>query len=112
MLSVSDALRSETGFPVKTDTIETIALKRGLSLDGDATQAVILSKEFRICVADLCLWLFIAPNVSQGGQSFSLTDAQREELRRRARRIYKSLGMDESGAGAAGATYGYKGEWL
>ena len=106
-----DALLGVTGYPVPRRSVEAIATRRGLDLGSDPSQVVMTSKEFRLCEADMLMWLFRAPNVSQGGQSYNFTDEQRSDFRNRARRIYKDLG-DTGDAAAASIQYGYKGDRL
>lgn len=106
-----DALLGVTGYPIPRRSVEAVALRRGLDLDSSASQGVMISREFRLCEADLLMWLFRAPNVSQGGQSYNFTDEQRKDFRRRAMGIYNSLG-DTGDATGSGIAYGYKGDWL
>lgn len=112
MKSVLEALVAVTGYPIPERTVETAALRRGLSVTGEPTAETVASRAFRLCEADLCMWLYYAPNVSQGGQSYSFTDAQREMYRQRAKAIYKALGEDDSESSTSGVKYGYKGQWL
>lgn len=88
-----------------------MALRRGLDLTAEPTQATMTSTEFRLCEADMLMWLFRAPNVSQGGQSYNFTDEQRRDFRNRAKKIYADLG-DTADAEAASIAYGYKGDRL
>ncbi|MCM1168901.1 MAG: hypothetical protein NC324_03090 [Bacteroides sp.] len=82
---------------------------RGIALDGEATAEVLHGKAFRLASADLLLWIALAPNISQGGQSFSFTDEQRLRLRQQAQAAYDELEPEDE---AAGTVYGYKGDSL
>ena len=104
-----EALLGITGYPVPARTIEAIALRRGLGLDDGADSTTMTSSSFRLCEADLLMWLLRAPNVSQGGQSYNFTDEQRADMRRRAKAIYNEEGEN---AGGAAIAYGYKGAWI
>lgn len=106
-----DALIGVTGYPVPRRSAESIALRRGLDLWAAPTQEMMTSREFRLCEADMLMWLFRAPNVSQGGQSYNFTEEQRRDFRRRAVAIYDSLG-DTGDAAGASIQYGYKGDRL
>ena len=98
-------------YPVPLRTLTAIADKRGLSLTTDATQEMQKSKEYNLAVADLLLWLSIAPDVSQGGQSYSFTDEQRKQFRLRANGLYDKY--DPTGDASERKTiYGYKGDRL
>lgn len=89
-------------------TIEAKALKRGLDLDGDVTDED--KDSLRLAVADLYVWLYFAPNVGQGGQSYSFTDSQREWWKKQALAIYDELEDEE--ASALHGQYGYMGSRL
>ncbi len=103
-----DALIGVTGYPIPRRSVESVALRRGLDLLSAPSQEIMVSTEFRLCEADLLMWLFRAPNVSQGGQSYNFTEEQRKDFRRRANAIYSSLG-DEGDAAGSSIQYGYKG---
>lgn len=106
-----EALTGITGYPVPCNSINAIALRRGLGLDDTASPEEIKSRAFRLCEADMLMWLFRAPNVSQGGQSYNFTDEQRADFRRRATAIYNDCG-DDLDRKANGVQYGYKGTRL
>lgn len=106
-----DALIGITGYPIPRRSAEAVALRRGLVLDAEPSAEVMAGRRFRLCEADLLMWLFRAPNVSQGGQSYNFTDEQRRDFRRRAMRIYNELG-DIGDAVGSGIVYGYKGTSL
>lgn len=107
-MTILESLLAISAYPIPQRTIETVALKRGLDTAAEPTYDIYRDAQYRLATADLMMWLYYAPNVSQGGQSYSLTDAQRAEFRRRAQAIYGELG-DEEGANS-GIKYGYKGE--
>ena len=95
METVLEALKGVNAYPVPLRTLTAIADKRGLSLTTEATQEVQKSKEYNLAVADLLMWLSIAPDVSQGGQSYSFTDEQRKQFRNRANSLYDDLTRQE-----------------
>lgn len=104
-----DALKSVNAYPIPLRTLVETAERRNISLTADATQEELQSKNFRLAKADLLLWLSLAPNISQGGQSFSFTDEQRKDFKRQANAIYEVL---EPNSNAGYATFGYKGDRL
>lgn len=104
-----DALKSVNAYPIPLRTLVETAERRGVELTDEATQERLHSKEFRLAKADLLLWLSLAPNISQGGQSFSFTDEQRKDMRREAQAIFGEL---DPAANAGCVTYGYKGDRL
>lgn len=104
-----DALKSVNAYPIPLRTLVETAERRGVSLTADITQESLLDKAFRLAKADLLLWLSVAPNVTQGGQSFSFTDEQRKDFKRQAYAIYD---VCEPTANAECVSYGYKGDRL
>lgn len=108
MVTIAEALRGLNAYPIPERTLVGIATARGLLLADDATREALRGRAYRLTSADLLVWLSQAPNVSQGGQSYSFTDEQRKALRNQASALYRDLGEDD-GTGAAKATYGYKG---
>lgn len=111
MDTVLDALKGVSAYPVPLRTIAAIADKRGVELTDDATAEVQSGKAFNLAVADILLWLSIAPDVSQGGQSYSFTDEQRKQFRNRANGLYDDFG-ESDGTGQPKPIYGYKGSRL
>lgn len=110
MATVLEALKGVNSYPVPLRTLTKTAEQRGLTLTGTATQEVLRGRAYNLAVADLLLWLSLAPNVTQGGQSYSFTDEQRTQLRNRAEELYAEFGEDE--AGTPQPIYGYKGSRL
>ena len=109
MATILESLKGISAYPVPLRTLVVTAEGRGLALEGEATAEVLQGKAYRLATADLMLWVSLAPNVSQGGQSFSFTDEQRLRLRNRAQALYDEL--EPTGANAQ-TQYGYKGDSL
>ena len=106
--TVLEALNGVSSYPIPLRTLTTVADKRGLQLTAEATQEVLSGKAFNLAIADLLLWLSIAPDVSQGGQNYSFTDEQRKQFRNRANSLYGEYdAADETGTPKP--IYGYKG---
>lgn len=109
MATILESLKSVNAYPVPLRTLVETAERRGLSLTSEATQADLRGKNYKLATADLLLWLSLAPNISQGGQSYSFTDEQRQQFRNRANALFDEFGEETS---SAGITYGYKGSRL
>lgn len=109
MLTIAESLQGVNAYPIPPRTLHAIAARRALDPFEDVSPAILSSPAYKLCEADLLMWLSLAPDVSQGGQTYSLTDAQREDMRRRARQLYDEFG-DE--ADTPKAVYGYKGSVL
>lgn len=106
MATLLSSLRAVNAYPVPQSFIETAAASRGLDLTAEITQDALKSKEYRLAYADLLMWLSQAPNVSQGGQSYSFDNEQRLKFSNMALSIY---GEYEEEDNTPKTTYGYKG---
>jgi hypothetical protein len=109
MAAIIEALKGINAYPVPVRTFNRIAMKRGIELTDEATQDTLNGKAFNLAYADVLMWLSYAPNITQGGQSYSFTDEQRTQLRREAQVIYNEYGEDET---SCKPIYGYKGSRL
>ena len=109
MIRVLDALRGVNSYPIPLRTINEVARRRKIDLEEIADCDILKSREFNLSRADLLLWLSYAPNVIQGGQSYSFTDEQRMRMRGMAQQIYDELEEEES---LPKTIYGYKGKRL
>jgi hypothetical protein len=108
MATVLDALKGVNSYPVPLRTLTEIAGRRGVSLDAEATADVLKGRDFNLCRADILLWLSYAPDISQGGQSYSFTDEQRTDMRNLASQLMEEY-EDEN---VPKTIYGYKGNRL
>lgn len=109
-MTVLESLLGISAYPIPLRTIEAVALKRAVCLDDEATTEAVNGKDYRLAMADLFVWLYFAPNVGQGGQSYSFTDSQRDWWKRQAMGIYDEY--DDEGLSALKSTYGYMGSKL
>ena len=109
MATVLEKLKGINAYPVPLRTLIEVSELRGLSLNDTATKEIMAGKAYKLAKADLYMWLSIAPNIGQGGQSFSFTDKQRQQFRNQAKALY-----DECGEVSATSKpiYGYKGSRL
>lgn len=107
-MTILEALRSINAYPVPERTIREIATRRGLGNIGEASVGVLMSEAFNLAKADVLVWLSYAPNVTQGGQSYSFSDEQRERFRQEAASLLEEFGEDEQ----LRTRYGYKGSRL
>ncbi len=109
-MTIISAIQSLTAYPVPHELLTAIALRHGFSPTTEASEEDLASSRMRLAAADMYLWLAKAPNVSQGGQSYSFSDEQRADFRRWAQAIYSELAPEEEMT--AGIVYGYKGSRL
>ena len=110
MTTILEAIKSVTLYPLPSRTIEQIAVRRGCSLTDEATPERLTGIEYNLAKADILKWLANAPDVTQGGQSYSFTEEQRQQFRNEANALYKEFGADDSAI--AKPIYGYKGSRL
>jgi hypothetical protein len=108
--TVLECLKSINAYPVPLRTLCEVSDRRGLTLTDEATQEILTGKTYNLAMADILMWLSVAPALSQGGQSYSFSDLQRTQLRSRAYSLYNDFGAgNEAGASIR---YGYKGSRL
>lgn len=110
MATIQDAIIGISLYPIPSRTLQEIAARRGLVLIEEATQGVLTTAAFNLAKADALMWLSLAPNVTQGGQSYSFSDEQRLQFRNRANSLYKEFAADDTEKPKA--VYGYKGSRL
>lgn len=106
MATIVESLRALTAYPIPMPTLVSIAEGRELS-PYDTTNNTL--PNYRKAEADVYMWLSNAPDVSQGGQSYSFTDEQRKHLRQQAMAIYEVTG---EATASKSTIYGYKGTRL
>lgn len=109
MATVLETLKGVSAYPVPLRTLVETAELRGLTLEEAATQDIMVGKAYKLAKADLLLWLAFAPNITQGGQSYSFTDEQRQQFRNQAKALYDECGEVSA---ATKPIYGYKGSRL
>ena len=105
---ILNALKGINAYPIPIRTLMEVAGKRQVDVYEELNAEVLASRGYNLCRADLLMWLSYAPNISQGGQSYSFSEEQRLRMRNEAKQLY-----DEYGEEAAPKTiYGYKGKRL
>lgn len=106
MATIVESLRALTAYPIPMPTLVSIAEGRGLSPYDIADNTL---DNYRKAQADVYMWLSNAPDVAQGGQSYSFTDEQRKFFRQQAMAIYNEVGEAKA---TKSTIYGYKGTRL
>lgn len=108
-MNVLQSLKSLSGYPIPLATIQDVAEGVGLGIDTELTTELRRSKEFKRAKARVYIYLSKAPNISQGGITYSFSDEDRRRFRNEAESILDEIGDN---ADELGVTYGYKGEDL
>jgi hypothetical protein len=106
-MTILEALKGINSYPIPQRTLEEVAERRNLELNAQATIEVMRKAGYNLAYADLLTWLSFAPQITQGGQSYSFTDEQRLQFRNRASELYEEY--EET---APKARFGYKGSRL
>lgn len=112
MRTVCELLRSVTNFPIPSNTIEALALKRGLDISATADMGMVTSRAYLLTEADIYRWLYLVANMSQGGQSYNFTSEDKERFKSEANKAYKLFGEDDKVLKETTTIYGYKGSRL
>lgn len=106
-MTIAQSLKSLSAYPIPSATLQDVAEGAGLTIDTEVTPEVRRSRSFRRAKAKTLIWLSGAPNVSQGGQSYSFSDDERNRLHGWAMDILDDLGeLDNTDQ------FGYQGEDL
>lgn len=105
-MTVVESLRALTNYPIPERTLERAALYRGMDPALVIDSRTMTSKQYKLAEADVYEFLSTAPNVSEGGVSFSLSEQQRISYRQKADEIRTGLKV------VGTPKYGYKGEML
>lgn len=111
-MTIAQGLQALNAYPLPPYIVEQICIARGLELTADINKYVVKTPEYILAEADIFRWLAQAPNVSQGGQNYSFTDAQRLDFKRQAMQRYKEQGAETELQSMKRANYGYKGSRL
>ena len=109
-MNVLQSLKSLSSYPIPTATVEDVAEGVGLKIDSEMSMELRNGKEYKRAKAGVFLFLSEAPNVTQGGISYSFSESERKRFRDRANNILCELG--ESSDDASLPEFGYKGEDL
>lgn len=108
-MTILESLKSLNGYPLSQLSLVNIAEEQGLSADGSATPDVRKSAQFKRAKAKVYLLLAEAPDVSQGGITYSFSDEDKKQFRIQAQALLEEVGDDTS---AVGDNYGWMGEDL
>lgn len=106
-MTILEAIKGITNYPIPQGTIDSFSVRRAVDTTTTVTQNVLLSKSYRLLEADVKRWLVSAPNITEGGITFSFSPAERDEFKREAIATY--IEYDEQ---SKTVQFGYKGENL
>ncbi len=106
-MNIIESLKSLTAYPVPTATLTNICDEVGLDSQAAATSERRQAKAYKRAKALVYSFLSEAPNVSQGGISYSFSEDERSRFKKRAEAILKDIAEEDPTMVAAG---GYIGE--
>lgn len=105
MRTVIDALASISAYPVPLAVFDDAAGENGLDGMSEATDEVRKSAQFKRAKARIYRFLAEAPNVSQGGISYSFTSKEKDMFLKKAQSL-----LDDADGDNGGGCYGWMGE--
>lgn len=107
MATVIDSLRSISGYPIPANVFEDALDANELDGCAYADADVRNSPQFKRAKASIYTYLSLAPNVSQGGVSFSFTSKEKDAFKRMAESLLADAGDGNDGSSGC---YGWMGE--
>lgn len=110
-MTILQTLQTLNAYPVPPQVIEASAVRWQLDLTPEATTDLMQTDAYLLVKADVLEWLAAAPNITQGGQSYSLNDDTRTQYQQYARRLRNMVTVQPDGLDN-GTIYGYKGSRL
>lgn len=108
-MTILNSLKSLNGYPIPQLSLENIIEEVGLSATQERTPAVRDGAPFKRAKARVYLLLAEAPDVSQGGISYSFSDEDKKHFRSLAQSLLEEVGDDAS---MFSDDYGWMGEDL
>lgn len=106
MGTVINALKTISAYPIPEAVFIDAASENGIGINDEATTAVRESSGFKRAKARIYTYLAEAPNLSQGGISFSFTSTEKSEFRKKALELINDADGNIDGSGC----YGWMGE--
>ena len=101
MATILNTLKALTNYPIPEALIERALTDRGIEASDAYDSMVGRSADFRMTVADIYRFLVDAPNISQDGISFSISDEMRKRYAAKASIIEQQYGGDDDTVGEA-----------
>jgi hypothetical protein len=89
---VQQSLKSLSNYPIPSAIIEEIADGVGLTITTELTPELREDKQFKRAQARVYLYLSEAPNVTQGGITYSFSIVERKHFRDRANTLLGGIG--------------------
>nr|WP_308570821.1 hypothetical protein [uncultured Prevotella sp.] len=104
-MKIFEALRALSSYPVPPFVVNNITDEQGLNPGDDITPAIRQTAAFTKAKAAVYYFLADAPNISQGGVTYSFSEDERSRMKSKADAMLNGIG-----ASGDSGTYGYIGE--
>lgn len=98
-----------TVYPVPDPIMLKFALKRKLVLNIEVETELLTSEPYLLVEADIKMWLATAPEISQAGLKYTLTQADKDQLKAEAEDVFERFGVPYK---RSKPIFGYKGTRL
>ena len=108
-MTILESLKSLSGYPLSRLSLTDIAEEQGLGVDAEDTNEVRTGKAYKRAKARVYMMLAQAPDVSQGGITYSFSDEDKKLFRTQAIALLDEVG---DGSSLLGDNYGWMGEDL
>lgn len=105
-MTTREAIKAITSYPIPPHTVEGIVIEAGLAADDDVRD-VAGSDGYKKAKALAYAFLAEAPNITQGGISYSFSESERTRFARKSDSLLAEIGEEDSGTAIA---CGYIGE--
>lgn len=109
-MTIREALKGLTGYPIPTTTLDYILTASDVDGAGEFSVAISQSAEYKRAEGYVFRYLSEAPNVSQGGVSYSFTADDRTHFANRAKSLLIAAGVEDEYE--TGVNFGFQGEAL
>lgn len=107
-MNIREALKGLTGYPIPSATLDYILAAADVDGAKDFDRATAQTAAYKKAEGYLFRYLSEAPNVSQGGVSYSFTADDRTRFANRAKSLLVAAGVEDEDE--VGVNFGYQGE--
>lgn len=94
-MKTSNAIKAMSSYPIPAATIENIIEEAGLDAEADFTKEMRASDQFKMAKALTYAFLSEAPNITQGGISYTFSEDERSRFQKKSSNLLAELGEDE-----------------
>jgi hypothetical protein len=92
MATTLDALKSLSNIPIPQSVFDKIEVERDINLSDIYDFTISSSAKYKLCEADVLLWLSKAPEIVEGGVTIKISDTDKAKMEKQAVLIYNQFG--------------------